>query len=1255
MKHLLHLSDFHFTGDGENIGNRILNGLIDFLAENDIKIDYLIHTGDFLDGRSIVECCGKAIVDSYPDYFKTGFSFDTFVQNIKQAECEKQGIIEAYNSRLLQLYRERFSKVSETFRDLQTRLNVQRNNVIICCGNHDKVRLISNEEENECSCTCGKYTRSTNDSFAFEPFAKFCEGLTLNYDYNTFFKRTEDFNFLILNSNWAVPSCVAQNKGHYSCVNCSQIASILDEYASSEEGKPNVAVAHQPIDDFCECFKFRYNNNHPLSKRIDSNTQMFLCGDKHTARDSIRGITKDYLCGSPLGSKEIIYNLIEYNDETIVFNCKHLVWNNDTWTMVPVDELLDAVYSLCGKNISASVNGFLKCPKLATIEQALENIGKFKQERAKIASDLFKAVCDFRENGEAENNWEGGTIFEGLLKKIKSSEERIPFWICGKCGTGKSTFLGIEYIYLLEEFKRGKLQYLPVYYNVQKEKVEATRRKKLFSDFCKKAQKLSDNYNVPLLYILDGLDQKNFTKNTDSLENEVYKEFLINQESIHKVIPCYNEYRAPKFTDNSLPKDNTNVLAFHSVKVLSLGTNKNWFDIFINAYLDLKGTDPNLKTRIGEKVKDYRKTSINLAFLHSNYNDIERFVKGSISGWDVLQGYGESLNKYSENKLKLNNNQYLPLAAYLFSFEGMGFEVIKEKLKAKKDKDRLSYEVFSLMIKNDDIRRFLIAKHYINELVSCASRSEKNIEPESILNRFLPRDIAIMIRLAITDNNAVLQSIEKLINRLDGQALSIPYYLLGHLRIDSAEKEQSIENWKRRVTNNAGAKQRVVAKSADARSGFLKKAADRSKRITEIICASEINNHGPLFDYLHELINNKQERIYNRLYQLLYYGDLSINGEDTERVILPEKDCIHEGFDFANCFNIFISKLDYNISNNIRYHIMELDLFTLCDIVYSRLQTPSITCRGKEINSFFYNEEYDRQENRMATDVLDRTFSVVRRYLNNVGRLNPSLKTTDSIYVYFSMMKETFEECLHLMRRRTTPWDSNGLQYLTHPSRPFIDLQKLEKMSRIGWLIKEKGGFDEERRFEYTQMEPKETILEHVYEAICIALLYLPDEINKNDISVSTTIPKAQIQSDRETYNKERILIYLLIHEFGKLKTMDYTPDSDDKDLLKVEEIQKQLSILNLGAIDGFGSMKNYYRIIEEGIGESKRDINLLFAKDIIAVQREFKLALLKKQGEMIFSHRREEDFKNSTKIATNLGKDILDKVVTNNPYFQTK
>lgn len=69
-----------------------------------------------------------------------------------------------------------------------------------------------------------------------------------------------------------------------------------------------------------------------------------------------------------------------------------------------------------------------------------------------------------------------------------------------------------------------------------------------------------------------------------------------------------------------------------------------------------------------------------------------------------------------------------------------------------------------------------------------------------------------------------------------------------------------------------------------------------------------------------------------------YYGDLTIYGENRIRNLILGTDVVNKGIDYYNCFYTLHHKLyDYfKNGGTASYPLMGFDLFTMCDLVYSR-------------------------------------------------------------------------------------------------------------------------------------------------------------------------------------------------------------------------------------------------------------------------------------------------------------------------------
>ena len=534
-----------------------------------------------------------------------------------------------------------------------------------------------------------------------------------------------------------------------------------------------------------------------------------------------------------------------------------------------------------------------------------------------------------------------------------------------------------------------------------------------------------------------------------------------------------------------------------------------------------------------------------------------------------------------------------------------------------------------------------MACHYIDELTLFANNPNKKISQHSILKDFIPREIAILIRLKFTDKNNLKSICDKLKSKADDNTVSMLIYLVGHFRMDVSEKKIIIS----KIQN---ARNRHKSKSTNNLSSFFKHSLARTYSLANIVCAEISSDKTQVYDLIEKLIYNSEERLFNRVYQLLYYGDIDcydgINCFDGNSI----NDYIRKGFDFYSCYHVLLSKLEYAIYNEKKhYYFMELDLFTICDLIYSRLNNSKcIDNNSSECDTFFYYSDYNNEKCNLAIDVLKKVSNIISEYLSD-EKFNNGLKQTDPIYVYFETMKKTFNICIsHLIKK--TPAALRDMKNELYFTYKLEEISKIKRFPRIGWDIKKKGEFDEEERQKYTNQllldTIKETILEHVYESLCIALLYLPEKLS---------IEEKKLNIETSSYSKDKVLKYILIHELGKYTTQDYTPDTKEKNTLYSNERMGILSIILLASIENQLDLTDYYNMILSWFEESNSDINCIIAKDITTIQMAYKFAKLKKKDSIAFEQDREIDFKNSINtFKTTTCERIYKKLVNENPFF---
>lgn len=113
--YILQVSDFHISENSAEEARKALKAVSDKLAEMDIHIKYLIHTGDVINAKDVATMINP---------------------NDENYDNCLEGIIS-----------KRFDTATRIVNEFVGNLDVLRKNTIICCGNHDKVRYQSKEKD----------------------------------------------------------------------------------------------------------------------------------------------------------------------------------------------------------------------------------------------------------------------------------------------------------------------------------------------------------------------------------------------------------------------------------------------------------------------------------------------------------------------------------------------------------------------------------------------------------------------------------------------------------------------------------------------------------------------------------------------------------------------------------------------------------------------------------------------------------------------------------------------------------------------------------------------------------------------------------------------------------------------------------------------------------------------------------------------------------------------------------------------------
>lgn len=1238
MGKILHLSDFHL-GKNRELEQEKLNKLAVFLKNQDIE--YLVYTGDIIDANLIVLKCYQKMAREYPKkygWYCEGKSEagDVTSQKNKRDKLEKQileeGDADYFNGLVkdatIKSMQEAYILIDKFIKDVGS---VVSEKVIFCCGNHDRLRRIS-AEKNITICV-QRGGNGDEDVFEedFDPYNVFCRNMKFDFDYHTRNYRTGDWNFIIANSNWRIPEHGETNK---MCINCSLLNNLLSELRNTVGYNKNhtILIWHKPMDDICENIKYSYDGKWYTFKEIlEMSVTAFLYGDKHSSDIEIGTSMKKFMCGAPLSTSYIDYNLLEIDrDEKII--ARYISWNEESkgWKFRPINECVREIYEVSQGYLKEKLLKYLHVNNVVPQDwKAAIDLIKEDENRLGVLSDLFKSCARIGDKNQKRLELEGNLfdIFTSLLLKEGG---RKPINIKGNKGTGKSSFLTIEYIYLLEKFKNGEIQYMPFYFNFEgiMDSLNVEKNNQLdvneimnlqfekFNQYLNECVQLNGKYKIPICILIDGLEQRNLlVYNTGrTLESRILGRLESIQE-IEKYVMCFNSWDFPAF-GFSFQDVNTfdYVLYMNDVDVVPYKQGWESYKNLTEAYLKISKGEKDLSLEeYLENLLKLHKNSINMKFLAENDNFI-RSIQKNIASDEVQNMYvgqlEEKINKlFRLDKYTANKYNSIAKAAYLVGVRGKCFQEIYENYR-----NLITYEEYVNIRDGKDICEYLISKHYINELSVYAS-SEEKIAEDSILKCFISRNIAVFIRTNLkfqVDSNKgmITQFMEKHHMETEGYLCSMMFYLLSYSDgkipdLGILKKEDICKNEKKRFEDYC------VLRSFDIANIV------RNDRTEDKI------------EFLDKLLSDEEYRKFNREFQLYYYEDIKTNyGYDPGKE--RKESHYRKGFDFHNCFLVLFSKLRCNLDIKKQYPLMEVDLFTLCDLVYSRLQLPTdLHLEYKDM--FFYGEDYNGKRNSLCSNVLEIVVELLKDYMYREAQYTGGYKEDTPFMVYFRYMKKLFENIKQELEKQREV--TVNVPYVSY-AECYKHILELENMKRVGWKI-QKAGTIRQRELEklnMKQLNGGETIMQSIIESVYIAQMFLPEDL-----------------SEDPNYDKSVVISLLLMSELGKYGTKDYVPQTEYtlKENLKNTEKEVRDSFLILGALDGYANNLKLMKFLSDDT-----NINLRICHEIQRIQMEYKYYKLYFQ--VRFKSDRQKEFQNdfSRSYTTDICNNIREKLILNNPDF---
>ena len=393
--------------------------------------------------------------------------------------------------------------------------------------------------------------------------------------------------------------------------------------------------------------------------------------------------------------------------------------------------------------------------------------------------------------------------------------------------------------------------------------------------------------------------------------------------------------------------------------------------------------------------------------------------------------------------------------------------------------------------------------------------------------------------------------------------------------------------------------------------------AKRSVRLSKILIGKAPKSETA--NYIKLLISDEFERKINRNFYLQFYGDRS--RED----IQMQADTIFNGFDMYCTFHILANRLKKWKEQGKDYPLLSLELFTLCDLLQVRLDTPIATLndRSEQVPSFFYNATYNKPQDNMAYNIIQFAIEMCKAYIDSFE----NTEEENLFVLYLAVQYEDFCAVRDKLETGALPEES-----AYNPKSLLQKLTGIETVVRTGWCIPRVSKslsakeIDDYRRNGIC----RETTLEHIFEMMLIGMLYLPD-----------------ISEGHKEYSKQKILDAIWIHDLGEADITDSVPSYEGYARDKEAEKKYCERLFLQGIHSGIADMTKYLELWDAWSNEEKADYNISIAKELDLIQLLYKLMQLllqmEQSGESFFTTGRIQEFwRSKSKIKTNEGKHIF-------------
>lgn len=1261
MSYIMHMSDFHYDGDisEASLLEKRFETLAEHLKKEQRKVNYLVCTGDFIDQRAAIDSFGIALCEKYKDTLEYEYDINNEyrTKELKAAieSLNNDSIINVYNESLQCALKARFNEFSEHFKKFMHAIGIDSKHLIICCGNHDKAWLANSKASNRKN-NCAYFDETTqtvkfenpssaprDDERCYQAFDEFCEGLGLGYNHGTkLYTIEDDIEFLILNSNASAA---------YSANMCLNCVELNNTYLNKKHKRHSVFVVHAPYSSFCEEFSLSYHDGEKpnlFKQTVLCSATLGLYGDKHTSNKDIVNNVPFYMVGMFADkngeNSKWECRLIEYNRNSKQYTDSLLKFQGSDW-----NDDMDLKKAI---EVSKLHNVKERIKRLFNSDSSLITVVKGDNDsRLELLSNLFNIVKKYRDFDDSKITRDGN-IFECVCKQIEtlieSPAEKHLLNIKAACGAGKSSFVYALLVYMLGKYYRSeKPKYIPVLFdageppnNMYISEYNADLKSR-WDEFAQSCLALSNkNPSTPIVCLIDGINEISFPGEQCEVLDGIKK--LKNEKDDIRFILSINQFSKTMhgYKKINWPQGN-HVLYINSVdidKVENGNTNAMISDA-VNELIKLNPDNDVKPEVVVDFLRKIGKSEITLSALHF-------LIKNEcVRNWNT-----------NKEKLEARNIYYKILkdrCVYLFSntasaVEQMAYEFCYGAIDAQKVQKR--YCDFVSIVCNEDLRRCLCAQYIADKCL--------NDEISKISPRHFSHSVSMLVRCAFIEkckDSEPESYLSKCVEKCGSSTMPLIAYLIG-----SCTNGETRDQLLAKIEEKSAPRALFGTEYSD--NCYNSVSAHYFSKFSKMFGSDQttMEEKSNLYKSISELIFNYKARKYYRMFMLEYYEDLANNNVSIKEAYSMSSLNSIKGFDFKRCFTAFITNLTYSTEKFPKEYV----LFILCDLVYSRLEF-LLSYNGKpKTNEFPFFAVSKNGETIAQRNVLRRTISRIDNYISVDDLANVrDIPHYNAFYYYIKHMQKVFTDCYEI-------YDQGGdaieilkkIQMRLHPSYAFRELLKLKWRPRAGWFYSEifddmtseqRSQTIEEVNKQYNankENDVKETIADHMIESMYIAELYLPEK---------REAVKA-IDGQTKGYDKDKVIIKLLTHEFGKAaagdRAQEHIHSKDKRDYYREVDCN-MYSLMLSGCITGFNSGRKHFDELQSKSKQSSSTHNYTYndklAIDIGIIQREYTRKSLVKRGRLELTDKRKQAFESSEEdMTTQVGKRIYAMLITDNPEF---